>query len=101
MIRRVALKLPYTGIQASEFARRSYRERDILAGLAPRGIARLYDAGLTERGRPFLVLEFIEGVTFDRYCDDRQLQIRTRISLFIQVLEAVQYAHSHWLSIAI
>jgi serine/threonine-protein kinase len=95
MTRQVALKLPYSGMQATEFARRSHRERDILASLAHRGIARLYDAGLTEGGRAFLVLEFIEGVAIDRYCDERQLPIRARLSLVIQVLEAVQYAHSH------
>lgn len=95
MTRQVALKLPYSGMQATEFARRSHRERDILASLAHRGIARLYDAGLTEGGRPFLVLEFIGGVAIDRYCDERQLPIRARLPLFIQVLEAVQYAHSH------
>lgn len=95
MKRQVALKLPYLGIQASEFVRRSHRERDILASLAHQGIARLYDAGLTEAGTPFLVLEFIEGVAIDRFCDERQLPVRDRLSLFIQVLDAVQYAHSH------
>lgn len=93
--RQVALKLPHAGIQAWDFARRFNRERDILASLAHRGIARLYDAGVAEGGRPFLVLEFIEGVAFDRYSDERQLPIRTRLSLFLQVLDAVQYAHSH------
>ncbi|HZS55562.1 MAG TPA: serine/threonine-protein kinase [Bryobacteraceae bacterium] len=93
--RLVALKLPHSGLQAEEFAQRSHRERDILAGLAHRGIARLYDAGVDEQARPFLVLEFIEGIAIDRYCDERQLQIRARLSLFLQVLDAVQYAHSH------
>ncbi len=95
MKRQVALKLPYSGIQAWELVQRSHRERDILASLTHPGIARLYDAGLAEGGRPFLVLEYIEGVALDQYCDERQLPVRARLSLFLQVLQAVQYAHSH------
>jgi serine/threonine protein kinase len=95
MKRQVALKLPHAGIQAWELVQRSHRERDILASLTHPGIARLYDAGLAEGGRPFLVLEYIEGVAVDQYCDGRQLPVRARLSLFLQVLLAVQYAHSH------
>lgn len=95
MKRQVAVKLPHSGLQATEFAYHSHRERDILAGLTHRGIARLYDAGVDQRERPFLVLEFIEGVTIDCYCAERQLGVRDRLFLFVQVLEAVQYAHSH------
>lgn len=93
--RPVALKIPHTGFQGSEFAQRAHREREILASLAHHGIARLYDAGIAEGGRPFLVLEFVEGVALDRYCDAHQLPVPSRISLFLQVLAAVQYAHSH------
>jgi hypothetical protein len=93
--RPVALKLPHAGSQAWEFAQRAHRERDILASLAHHGIARLYDAGVADGGRPFLVLEFIAGVALDRDCDARKLPIRARLSLFLQVLDAVQYAHSH------
>ncbi len=93
--RPVAVKLPRSGFHAWDFARRGRHERDILASLTHRGIARLYDAGLGDAGRPFLVLEFIEGVALDRYSDDRHLPIRERLSLFLQVLDAVQYAHSH------
>lgn len=93
--RPVALKLPHAGLHAREFAQFSHRERDILASLAHAGIARLYDAGLAEGGRPFMVLEFIEGVALDRYCDQRRLSLRSRLSLFVQVLDAVQYAHSN------
>ncbi len=91
--RPVALKLPHAGIQASEFALRAHRERDILAGLSHPGIARLYDAGL-EAGRPFLVLEFIDGTPLDKYCDQGRLTIRARLDLFLQILQAVQHAHA-------
>ena len=93
--RPVALKLPYTGASGSHFAERLYREKDILAGLVHPGIARLYDAGIIEGGRPFLALEFVEGVSLSAYCDERALYIQNRIGLFLQVLSAVQYAHSH------
>ena len=93
--RPVALKLPYAGVHASHFADRLYRERDILASLVHPGIARLYDAGLAEGGRPFLALEFIEGTNLSDYCNERQLPVRDRLRLFLQVLSAVQHAHSH------
>jgi serine/threonine-protein kinase len=91
--RPVALKLPHAGILATEFALRAHRERDILAGLSHPGIARLYDAGL-EAGRPFLVLEFIDGTPLDKFCDQQRLTVRARLDLFLQILQAVQYAHS-------
>jgi len=93
--RPVALKLPHAGLQGLAFAQRAHREREIMASLAHRGIARLYDAGLSEDGRPFLVLELVEGVALDKFCDNRKLPVRARLSLFLQVLDAVQYAHSH------
>ena len=93
--RPVALKLPYTGAHASHFAERLYREKDILASLVHPGIARLYDAGIVEGGRPFLALEFVEGLNLSAYCDEHALPIKNRLALFLQVLSAVQYAHSH------
>ncbi len=92
--RRVALKLPSTGIHAARFAERSHRERDILASLVHPGIARLYDAGLAEGGRPFLALEFVEGANLSAYCDERKLSVRERLRLFLQILSAVQHAHA-------
>jgi Transposase DDE domain group 1/Protein kinase domain len=90
--RPVALKLPYAS--ASHFAQRLFREKDILASLVHPGIARLYDAGVAEGGRLFLALEFVEGEHLSAYCNARALSIRDRIGLFLQVLSAVQYAHS-------
>ena len=92
--RPVAVKLPFAGYCASHFAERLDRERDILATLEHHGIARLYDAGFIAAGRPFLALEFVEGVSLSDYCNQRQLPVRERLELFVQVLDAVQYAHS-------
>jgi eukaryotic-like serine/threonine-protein kinase len=92
--RPVALKLPYAGLLASHFAERLYRERDILAALVHPGIARLYDAGVDEGGRPYLALEFVEGTNLTAYCDERKLSVEDRLALFLQILNAVQHAHS-------
>jgi serine/threonine protein kinase len=70
------------GFHAAQFAERLCRERDILAGLVHPGIARLYDAGLDESGRPFLALEFVEGTSLTAYCDERRLSVRDRLGLF-------------------
>lgn len=90
--RKVALKLPRLA-WASDLAGRMARERDILGCLEHPNIARLYDAGLDQYGRPFLALEYVEGQRLDRYCDEHCLTVQERIRLFLQVLDAVQYAH--------
>jgi eukaryotic-like serine/threonine-protein kinase len=54
----------------------------------------LYDAGVS-KDRPYLALEYIEGVTITQYCDEHRLSIRQRLLLFLQVLDAVRYAHAH------
>lgn len=92
--RPVALKLPSSGIHAAQFAERSHREREILASLVHPGIARLYDAGLAEHGRPFLALEYVEGMNLSAHCDQERLAVRERLKLFLQILTAVQHAHS-------
>ncbi len=92
--RPVALKLPYAGASSAVFAERLNREKDILASLVHPGIARLYDAGVAEGGRPFLAIEFVEGMNLTAYCDQHAMPVRNRITLFLQGLSAVQYAHS-------
>ncbi|TAG76748.1 MAG: serine/threonine protein kinase, partial [Burkholderiales bacterium] len=92
--RRVALKLPLAGIHADALSKRFELERDILALLEHRNIARLYDAG-SASGMPFIALEFVSGSSITSYCDDKKLDLRSRVQLFRQVLHAVQYAHSH------
>jgi eukaryotic-like serine/threonine-protein kinase len=93
--RPVALKLLHAGFYSSELLARFARERDILAALTHPNIARLYDAGATESGQPFLALEYVEGQPLTKYCDEHRLDVRRRLDLMRQVLEAVQYAHSH------
>jgi serine/threonine-protein kinase len=94
MKRQVALKFPYAGPFQRQLAERLARERDILASLEHPNIARLYDADVAASGAPFLVLEYVDGIPISEYCDRHQLTIRERLKLFLQVLNAVQYAHA-------
>ena len=96
--RHVALKLPHRVIaRRAELAERMAREREILATLDHRNIARLFDAGITAEGQPYLALEFVEGLPIDEYCRGNAqrppLNLRARLALFRQVAEAVAYAH--------
>jgi serine/threonine protein kinase len=93
--RPVALKLPHPGLLERSFAERLERERDILASLSHPNIARLYDAGVTADGQPFIALEYIEGRSIIEHCDQNRLDVRARLAVFLQTLEAVRYAHSH------
>jgi eukaryotic-like serine/threonine-protein kinase len=90
--RPVALKLPHLLASPSAgLAERMAREREILATLDHRNIARLLDAGISAGGQPFLALEYVEGVPIDQYCANQDMQARIR--LFRQVADAVAYAH--------
>jgi eukaryotic-like serine/threonine-protein kinase len=91
--RRVALKLPRLGWQQG-LAERMARERDILATLEHPHIARLYDAGVDEQGRPWLALEYVQGQPIDAYAQARALTVHQRVALLLQVCDAVAYAHS-------
>jgi serine/threonine-protein kinase len=91
--RPVALKLPHCALPQRQLAERFARERDILAALTHPNIARLYDAGVTAKGQPYLALEYVEGEPLLESCDRRQLGLSERIGLYLQVLAAVQYAH--------
>src|SRR5229473_1097404 len=94
--RPVALKLPHRYLHLyAQFAERFARERDILAALTHPNIARLYDAGISAEGQPYLAMEYVEGVSLIEYCDSRRLTIRERVAVLLQVLSAVQYAHAH------
>ena len=93
--RPVALKLLRAGFYSSELLARFAQERDILAGLSHPNIARLYDAGFTAAGQPFLALELVEGLGLTGYCNQKSLDVPARLQLMLQVLTAVQYAHSH------
>jgi len=91
--RQVALKLPRTGSVAG-LAQRMARERDILAALEHPHIARLYDAGTTPEGRPWLAMERIDGLAVDDHCTRLRLDVRARLRLFLQVADAVAHAHA-------
>jgi len=93
--RRVALKLPHVSWAMPEAARRMARERDLLASLEHPNIARLYDAGIGNDGRPYLALELVDGVPIDEYCAGRNADNAARVRLAIQTAWAVEYAHSH------
>jgi serine/threonine-protein kinase len=89
----VALKLLRTGFDSEDHMQRFLAERQILATLSHPHIARLLDGGVTETGRPFFVMEYIDGQPLDQYCNARRLSVRKRLELFLTVCDAVQYAH--------
>lgn len=93
--RQVALKLPILSLQNRALVDRFTRERDILAELTHPRIARLYDAGIAESGQPFLAIEYVEGETIAGHCDRARIGVTPRLKLFLQVLDAVQYAHAN------
>jgi serine/threonine protein kinase len=92
--RQVALKLPHVSLHRSAWAERLVREREILATLNHPNIARLYDAGITADGQPYLALEYVEGQRIDMHCRERKLGLRERLQLFLQVTRAVAHAHA-------
>ncbi len=91
--RQVALKLPRTG-WAMGLAQRMARERDILGALQHPLIARLYDAGVTASGRPWMAMECVTGQTIDVHCQQNQLDVPRRLHLFLQIADAVAHAHA-------
>ncbi|MFM7261614.1 MAG: protein kinase domain-containing protein [bacterium] len=92
--RNVAVKLVRRGMDTQDILRRFALERQLLGALEHPNIVRLYGAGSTNDGRPYFVMEYVEGLPIDRYCDENRLGIEKRLDLFIQVCRAVQYAHT-------
>src|SRR6056297_381956 len=90
---RVAVKLLRPGLVTSDLVRRFLAERQILATLDHPNIARLLDGGVTDDGRPYFVMELVEGQPITDYCDGHRLSVDDRLVLFERVCEAVQYAH--------
>ncbi len=90
---RAAIKIVKRGMDTDEIVRRFREERRLLARLEHPGIARLYDGGVTQDGRPFIVMEYIDGRPIDVYCRDEELDVPNRIRLFQAVCDAVQFAH--------
>jgi eukaryotic-like serine/threonine-protein kinase len=95
MDREVAIKLIALGMRTVAIRERFARERQILASLNHPNIARLYDAGLSGGGQPYLVLELVEGERIDVFADRVSLPVAARLKLFLQVLAAVGHAHQH------
>jgi serine/threonine-protein kinase len=93
--RTVAIKLLRRAAASADLVRRFRNERQILAAIDHPHIAKLYDGGTTEDGRPFLVMEHIEGKPIDEYCDEKKLSIPERLKLFRKVCAAVQIAHQN------
>ncbi len=91
--RKVAIKVIKPGMDSSQVIARFEAEREALSLMDHPNIARVLDAGTTEQGRPYFVMELIHGVPITEYCDAQKLTIRDRIGLFIQVCKAVQHAH--------
>lgn len=91
--KKVALKCIKRGMDSEEILRRFRYERQILATLQHPNIAGLFDGGLTDDGRPYLVMEYVDGISIDQYCDDRKAGIKKRLELFCDVCRAVHYAH--------
>jgi predicted Ser/Thr protein kinase len=93
----VAIKLIHVLFTGDEFCERFRRERQILAGLQHPYIARLLDGGVTDDGRLFLVMEYVDGLPIHRFCQQRPLSQTQRIELFLRACEAVQFAHQNFI----
>ncbi|MDQ1469934.1 MAG: eukaryotic-like serine/threonine-protein kinase, partial [Bryobacterales bacterium] len=90
---RVAIKVVRHGLRSEEILRLFRRERQILANLSHPSIARLVDGGVTEDGRPFFVMEYVDGMRIDAWCQLNNPGLRQRLELFLLVCSAVQAAH--------
>ena len=91
--RRVAVKVIKLGMDTKNVIARFEAERQALAMMEHPNIARVLDAGATETGRPYFVMELVRGVRITEFCDQRNLDIRQRLDLFVQICHAIQHAH--------
>src|SRR6188768_1201081 len=89
----VALKIIKLGMDTREVIARFEAERQALALMDHPNIARVFDAGATDTGRPYFVMELVRGVAITRYCDENRLSAEARLQLFVSVCHAVQHAH--------
>jgi len=93
--RQAAIKLVLPPANSAAIVVRFQLEREILASLDHPNIAKLLDAGATEEGWPYFVMEFVDGQPIDRWCDERKLNTSQRVELFRGVINAVGWAHQH------
>jgi hypothetical protein len=91
--RRVALKIIKPGMDTRDVIARFEAERQALSIMDHPNIAKVLDAGTTEAGQPYFVMELVKGVPITDYCDDKQLSVAERLQLFVTVCQAVQHAH--------
>ena len=91
--RRVALKIIKLGMDTREVVARFEAERQALALMDHPNIAKVLDAGATDTGRPYFVMELVKGIPITKYCDQEKLPTRERLDLFIKVCHAIQHAH--------
>src|SRR5262245_20222617 len=91
--RKVALKIIKPGMDSKQVVARFEAERQALAMMDHANIARVFDAGTTDSGRPYFVMELVHGVPITEYCDANKLTPRQRLELFVPVCHAIQHAH--------
>ena len=91
--RQVALKIIKPGMDTQQVIKRFEAERQALALMDHPNIAKVFDAGATETGRPYFVMEWVKGVPITQYCDEHQLTPRERLEIFATVCQAVQHSH--------
>jgi len=91
--RRVALKIIKLGMDTREVAARFEAERQALAMMDHTHIAKVFDAGVTDQGRPYFVMEYVPGVPITDYCDEHRLSTRERLQLYVPVCQAIHHAH--------
>ncbi len=92
-VARVALKVLKPGMDSAAIIARFEQERQILAMMSHDHVAKVFDGGITARGRPYFVMEYVKGESITKFCDRHALSIRRRLELFIPVCDAVQHAH--------
>ena len=93
VVRKVALKVIKPGMDSRNVIARFEAERQALAMMAHPNIAQVFDAGATDAGRPYFVMELVRGIPITRYCDEQHLSVDERLNLFLDVCTAVQHAH--------
>lgn len=93
-VQQVALKLIHAGMDSSTVLGRFEQERQSLALMNHPNIAKVVDGGITERGRPYFAMEYVPGKPLNEYCDERKLDVRSRIQLMAEICDAVQHAHN-------
>ena len=93
--REVALKMPVQSLGSPAQVERFLRERDLVAMLSHPRIARLYDAGVAQSGRPYIVLEYVQGQPITQACNQGRMDVAARLRVFLQALAAVEHAHQH------